>query len=90
MEIALQALPEGMEALYDRMASVIARIPSSKDLAFSTIMLQTVTCSLRVLTLAELSLAVGEDTSRMLDFQRSVVDLCEGFVMVDNDGNFAM
>ena len=79
-----------MEALYDRMASAVTCIPSSTDLAFSTKVLQTITCSLRVLTFPELSSAVGEDTSKMLNFQRSVMDLCGGFVVIDNDGNVAM
>jgi WD40 repeat protein len=88
--LALLKLPEGMEALYDRMGTGIARTSSPKDLAFTTTVLQTVTCSLRILSLAELSQAMGEDASRMLNFQRSVVDLCRGFVVIDNGGNVAM
>lgn len=90
VELALQQLPVGMEALYDRMASSIAQNPSAIDRALASTILQSVTCSLRVLTVAELSQALHEDTSEMLDFQRSIVDLCGGFVVIDNGGNVAM
>ena len=90
VELALEQLPVGMEALYDRMASSITHNPSATDRALASIILQSVTCSLRVLTVIELSHALHEDASRMLDFQRSIVDLCGGFVVIDNDGNVAM
>ena len=90
VEVALQQLPAGMEALYDRMASSIAQNPSATDRALASTILQSVTCSTRVLTVAELSQALHEDSSRMLDFQRSIVDLCGGFVVIDNGGNVAM
>lgn len=79
-----------MEALYDRMASSIAQNPSPTDRALASTIVQCVTCSLRVLTVAELSQALDEDTSKMLDFQQSIVDLCGGFVVIDNGGNVAM
>lgn len=79
-----------MEALYDRMASSIAQNPSATDRELASAILQCVTCSLRVLTIAELSQALGEDTSEVMDLQRSVVDLCGGFVVIDNGGNVAM
>lgn len=90
VELALQQLPVGMEELYDRMASSIARSPSPTDRTLASTILQYVTCSLRVLTVAELSQALDEDAYKMLDFQRSIVDLCGGFVVIDNGGNVAM
>lgn len=80
----------GMQALYDRMAASINENPSSIDREFALAVLQCVTCSFRVLTAAELSEALDEDTSEMLDLQRSIVDLCGDFVVVDNGGNVAM
>ena len=79
-----------MEALYDRMASSIAQNPSATDRALASSILQCVTCSLRALTVAELSHALHEDTSRMLDVQRSIVELCGGFVVIDNGANVVM
>ena len=90
VELALEELPVGMEALYNSMASSIAHNPSVTDRALALTILQGVTCSLRVLTVSELSQALHEDTSKLLDFQQSIVDLCGGFVVVDNGGNVAM
>lgn len=90
VDLALQQLPIGMEALYDRMASSIARNPSATHRALASTILQSVTCSLRVLTVVELSQSLCEDTSKILDFQRSIVDLCGGFVVIDISGNVTM
>ncbi|KAK7756561.1 hypothetical protein SLS62_001398 [Diatrype stigma] len=90
VELALEQLPVGMQALYDRMAALINQNPSPTDKEFASAVLQCVTCSFRLLTVAELSEALNEDTSEMLDLQRSIVDLCGGFVVVDNGGNIAM
>ena len=79
-----------MEALYDRMASSIAQNPSVTDRALASSILHFVTCSLRTLTIAELSYALHEDTSRMLNVQRSIVELCGGFIVIDNGANIAM
>ena len=64
VELALQKLPVGMEALYDRMASSITQNPSATDRALASTILQSLTCSLRVLTVSELSQALDEDSSR--------------------------
>jgi WD40 repeat protein len=90
VELALHQLPLGMQALYDRMASSIAQNPSATERALASAILQCVTCSKRVLTVPELSQALHEDTSGMLDFQRSIMDLCGGFVVIDNSGSVAM
>lgn len=90
VEDALQELPDGMEALYDRMAATIFGLPSPRDKALAIAVLQCLTCSVRSLKVAELSEAVAEDTSEMFDFERSIVDLCAGLVMIDNDGNASL
>lgn len=90
VQLVLQQLPAGMEAIYDRMASSIAQNPSATDRALASTLLQCVSTSLRVLTVPELSQALHEDASKMLDFQRSIMDLCGGFVVIDNGGNVAM
>lgn len=79
-----------MKALYDRMASEVAGNPNVTDRNLALAMLECVTCSLRVLTVAELAQVLGDDASQMLDLQKSIVDLCGGFVVVDNGGNVAM
>jgi hypothetical protein len=79
-----------MEALYGRMATSIAQNPSSSGRELALTILQCVTCSSRVLTVAELSQALNKDHSDMLDLQQSIGELCGGFVVVDNSGKVSM
>ena len=90
MECALQELPAGMHAIYDRMASSITQNSSSNARAWASTILQCTACSFRSLTVAELSHAINGNISGLLDFQQSIVDLCGGFVVIDNGGNVAM
>jgi WD40 repeat protein len=90
VEDALRELPDGMGALYDRMAEAISGLPSGRDKALAISIIQCLTCSVRPLKVAEIAEAVTEDTSEMLNFERSMVDLCAGFAMVDNDGNASL
>ncbi|KAI4864635.1 hypothetical protein F4820DRAFT_328444 [Hypoxylon rubiginosum] len=90
VELALQELPTGMEALYDRMALSIAQNSSATNRGLASSILQFVTCSFRGLKVAGLSRSLDEDTSQLLDFERSIVDLCGGFVAVDNGGNVTL
>ncbi|KAH8776662.1 NACHT and WD domain protein [Diaporthe sp. PMI_573] len=86
VEDALKELPDGMGALYDRMAASILNISSHRDKALAISVLQCLTCSLRPLKVAELGEAAAEDISEMLNFEGSILDLCAGFVVIDNDG----
>ncbi|KAI9687673.1 MAG: hypothetical protein M1820_010404 [Bogoriella megaspora] len=83
-------LPAGMEAIYDRMAVSIVQDLSPTDQALASTILQCVACSFRDLTIAELSQALGQDISGMLDFHQSIVSLCGGFVVVDNSEKVGM
>ena len=42
------------------------------------------------MTIAELSQAISDHLTGVLDLQQSIVDLCGGFVVIDNGGNVAM
>lgn len=90
MDLALQHLPEGMEALYDRMASSITETHNPRDKQLATTILQCLTCSLRVLSVPEMAHALGEAASGILDLQHAINDLCGGFASVDNDGNVSI
>ncbi|KAF2105865.1 hypothetical protein BDV96DRAFT_607880 [Lophiotrema nucula] len=90
IDYALETLPPGMDALYHRMALTVSEHASRTDKALASAILELVTCSLRVLTVTELSKALGDVASRVLDLPRSIVDLCGGFVVIDNGGNVAM
>ena len=90
VESALRQMPPGMEALYDGMAHSIAAYPQGEDKQLASRILAWVTCALRILTLEELSLALEDEVPRPLYLQRSIGDLCGGFVVVDNGGNVSM
>ncbi|KAL4917357.1 hypothetical protein BDW62DRAFT_85983 [Aspergillus aurantiobrunneus] len=87
---ALQQFPPGMEALYDRMALSIANNPSDTARYLARKILQCVACSFRILTLVEVSQALNEDFPDMLSLEKSIVDLCGGFVVLDNSGHVTM
>jgi len=88
VEAALQQLPTGMESFYERMISSLPEDPVDKALGLR--ILQCVVCAARTLNLTELSQALGQDSAELLDIHRSIVNLCGGFVVVDNDGNISM
>jgi hypothetical protein len=90
IEAAFQQLPAGMEALYDRMALSVIEIHSPTQKELASTLLQFSTCATRVLTVAQLSQALGEDAIGILDLERSITDLCSGFVVVDSSGNVSM
>lgn len=90
IEATFQQLPAGMEALYDRMALSLAEILSPAHRELSSTFLEFTTCAVSVLTVAQISQALGEDAVGILDLERSIVDLCCGFVVVDNSGNISM
>ncbi len=79
-----------MEALYDRMAQSVAALPQEEDKKVASSILAWAACALRLLTIEELSLVLEGEVLRPLDLQRSIGDLCGGFVVIDNDGNVAM
>ncbi|TLS23922.1 hypothetical protein PpBr36_08240 [Pyricularia pennisetigena] len=86
-EVALEELPGGMKALYDRMAASISA-KSSPEREFATKLLNFAACSVRTLKVIELSQALGKDD--FFDMQRTVADLCGGFAVIDNGGNFTL
>ncbi|KAG8168795.1 hypothetical protein KVR01_001544 [Diaporthe batatas] len=59
IESILHQIPEGMEALYDRMASAMDNISNPHDRALATKILQTLTCTIRVLSVSEIGHVLG-------------------------------
>lgn len=90
IDTALLELPEGMDALYDRMARSVESIPNPRDKQLAKQILQCLTCSARLLTVPELSQALGEAARGILDLPQTVRDLCGDFVVADNDGKFSL
>jgi hypothetical protein len=86
-DVIVQLLP-GMKALYNRMVCTIAENPSSNSKRLAHDILAWTTCARRLMMVSELSDALGQDVP--LDFQRSIGDLCGGFVVVDNEGKVVL
>jgi len=85
---ALDDLPAGMEALYDRMAASIQLQPNSGDRRLGLSILGWAVCARWALSVEELSDAL--DNSGLLEIHRTIGDLCGGFVVVDVEGHVAM
>lgn len=85
---ALKDLPPGMEALYDRMTVSVQTKPTSEDWSLGQSVLGWVTCAQRLLSVEELSDALGNDG--LLEIHRTIGDLCGGFLVVDKEGKVAM
>ncbi|KAI9715530.1 MAG: hypothetical protein M1828_000782 [Chrysothrix sp. TS-e1954] len=90
VENALRQLPPGMESLYDRMAETIATLPNDEDRRLALLIIEWVACAIRLLTMAELCMLLEGNTAQPLDLQRSIGDLCGGFVVLDNGLKIAM
>ena len=88
VEDALKELPSGMEALYDRMAVSVQTQLNPDDQKLGESILGWATCAQRLLTVEELSGALGNDG--LLEIYRTIGDLCGGFVVVDKEGKVAM
>ncbi|KAI9792951.1 MAG: hypothetical protein M1816_001273 [Peltula sp. TS41687] len=88
IEDVMEQLPPGMEVLYDRMASMIVGNSSNHSKRLAHDIVAWTTCARRLMTIAELSEALGPDAP--FDLQRSIGDLCGGFVVVDMEGKIAM
>ncbi|EHK99638.1 putative Vegetative incompatibility protein HET-E-1 [Glarea lozoyensis 74030] len=85
---ALNDLPAGMEALYDRMAYFIQTQPNVNDQILAENILGWATCTQRPLSVEELSDALGNEG--LLELHRTIGDLCGGFVVIDKEGKVAM
>ncbi|KAK4201517.1 hypothetical protein QBC40DRAFT_223212 [Triangularia verruculosa] len=85
---ALEQLPAGMEALYDRMASLVSTRSAANNRQLAHAVLEWATCAIRPLSVGELSDALGNDIS--LDLHHTIEDLCGGFVILDLNGNVSL
>ncbi|KAJ8131152.1 hypothetical protein O1611_g2472 [Lasiodiplodia mahajangana] len=88
VERAMELLPSGMEALYDRMALSMQSQAKGNNRLLGLGVLGWVACAQRPMTAEELSDALVNDG--ILDIHRTIGDLCGGFVTVDHEGRVAM
>ncbi|KAI1362810.1 hypothetical protein F5Y08DRAFT_329875 [Xylaria arbuscula] len=90
VDSVLEDFPTGMEALYDRMASTVSELANDKHKNLAVRIIQCIACVLRALSIEELLQALGDYARGVLDLPRTILDLCGGFVVTDNDGKVAM
>ena len=90
VELALHQLPIGMHAFYARMATSITQKKDVVQRKLATAVLESMTAALQILTVAELAQALQQEAFGILDFQRSILDVCCGFVVVNKDGYVAL
>ncbi|XDG07500.1 hypothetical protein ABKA04_007115 [Annulohypoxylon sp. FPYF3050] len=88
VERALEELPSGMEALYNRMASSVQSQPNVNDRNLGLNILGWTTCARRLLSVEELGDAL--ENNGVLEIHRTIGDLCGGFVTVDHEGKATM
>ncbi|KAI8955156.1 hypothetical protein F4801DRAFT_529818 [Xylaria longipes] len=88
VEDALNHLPSGMEAVYDRMSLSIQSRAKESDRQLGGEILGWATCAQRPMRVEELSDALANNG--ILEIHRTISDLCGGFVTVDNEGRVAM
>lgn len=88
VEKALEELPFGMGALYDRMAISVQSQPNVNDRELGLSILGWATCARRLLSVEEIGDALENDG--VLEIHRTIGDLCGGFVIVDHEGKVSM
>ncbi|KAI1358904.1 WD40 repeat-like protein [Xylaria arbuscula] len=88
VEGAMDHLPSGMEALYDRMSFSVQSQEKESDRRLGRDILGWTCCAQRPLKIEELTDALAN--KGVLEIHRTIGDLCGGFVTVDNEGKVAM
>lgn len=88
LEKALDDLPTGMEALYDRMATSVQLQPNLGNRRLGLSVLGWAVCARRALSVEELADALDDNASP--EIHRTIRELCGGFVVFDAKGRVAM
>ncbi|KAL8649619.1 MAG: hypothetical protein Q9226_005500, partial [Calogaya cf. arnoldii] len=92
LDQTLEAIPSGMEQLYQRMERKIISKTKDRpqDRKLGHTILTWATCSRKPLTLGELAQALQPDFSVMLDLQFAISRVCSQFVVVDASNRLVM
>jgi len=85
----LEELPAEMGPLYQRMELTIAKNPRAADRRLAKTILTWVVGAHRPLTLQELSQALTPEFPEFLDFERTVLEVCGQFIVVDRSKHVA-
>ncbi|PGH14324.1 hypothetical protein AJ79_03146 [Helicocarpus griseus UAMH5409] len=81
----LHEMPPGMESLYGRMESSIARLTRASDLVIAKSILSWATYCRRPLKVDELARALQGHIPQIIDLRHTVAQLCGHFVVVDSN-----
>ena len=87
---ALEELPIGMSALYQRMEFNIANNLKEADQILAKKVLTWIVCAHHPLTVKELSQALTPDFPEFLDLKRTIEDVCGQFIVVDHSSRVTM
>lgn len=90
IEETLDELPAELEPLYGRMVSSLASASRAGDQQLTKAILTWATCSSRPLTTEELTQALMPEYADILEMEHTAVQLCGGFVIIDNRGQLVM
>lgn len=80
----LSEIPPGMEAIYKRMETAIARLSRASDLSLARMILSWATYSRRPLDTEELMRALQPEMPSIIDLQFTISQVCGNFVVVDH------
>lgn len=87
---ALEYMPTGMEAMYHRMASDMAKVTGPMDRALASRILAWAMYSRKPLTLRQLSEALRPQFNQIPDLRSTIPDICGFFVVVDINDHVTM
>ncbi|KAK3370531.1 hypothetical protein B0H63DRAFT_317889 [Podospora didyma] len=79
---ALSNMPQGMQALFDRMARTIVAMKQSspRNFALASRILAWATCSAEPLTIGQLAHALEPEFTKFQNLEATIVDLCGHFI----------
>lgn len=80
---ALEASPDGMDSLYDRMLESVSSIDVQEDVDLARIMLSWAMYARTPLTIEELSGPYDTELKSVMDLKHTINDVCGGFVFIN-------
>jgi len=86
----LEAVPTGMNAMYQRMEATMAHDTKEADQLLARALLAWVVCAHHPLTMQEISQALTPEFPEFLDLKRTILEVCGQFLVVDRNAHVVM
>ncbi|KAL1862499.1 hypothetical protein VTK73DRAFT_6875 [Phialemonium thermophilum] len=86
----LDATPDGMERLYDRMLDVVAGLETAEDQTLARVFLSWALHARTPLTVDELTEAYRAETRSIMDLRHTINQVCGEFVVLDPHGKITL